>query len=61
MKKEKASRYDKIKALTLDGMTEFLSFYFSCDSCPAKRDNCSENDAMHMDAIRAYLKEDGNL
>ena len=61
MKKAKTSRYDKIKTLTLDGMTEFLSFYFDCANCPAKKENCSENDAMHLDAIRDLLKEDGQL
>lgn len=58
---EESSRYDKIKELSVDDMTEFLSFYFGCDRCPAERDGCSDNDACCMDAIRDWLKQDGEL
>lgn len=58
---EESSRYGKIKELSIDDMTEFLSFYFGCDRCPAERDGCSDNDACCMDAIRDWLKQDGEL
>lgn len=58
---DESSRYDKIKTLSVDELTEVLSFYFECDRCPAKRDGCSENDASCMDAIRDWLKQDGEL
>lgn len=58
---EEKSRFEKIKALSIDELTEFLSFYFGCDRCPAERDGCSDNDAMCMDAIRDWLKQDGEL
>ena len=58
---DESSRYDKIKELSVNDMAEFLSFYFECDRCPSKRDGCSENDACCMDAIRDWLKQDGEL
>lgn len=58
---DESSRYDKIKELSVDEMTEVLSFYFGCDRCPAERDGCSDNDACCMDAIRDWLKQDGEL
>lgn len=58
---EESSRYDKIKELSVDEMTEVLSFYFGCDRCPAEREGCSDNDAICMDAIRDWLKQDGEL
>lgn len=58
---EESSRYDKIKELSVKDMTEFLSFYFGCDRCPAERDGCSDNDACCMDAICDWLKQDGDL
>lgn len=60
MDKEK-SRFEKIKALSIDELTEVLSFCFGCDRCPAKREGCSDNDTMCMDAIRDWLKQDGDL
>ena len=60
-KEAKTSRYEQIKELSLDGMAEFLSFYFDCSSCPAKQENCAENDAMHIDAIRKWLQGKGKL
>ena len=42
-------------------MAAFLSWYFLCDSCPAKKENCFENDAMCMDAIKEWLNEKGQL
>lgn len=60
MDKEK-TRFEKIKALSIDGLTEILSFYFGCDRCPAEREGCSDNDAYCMDAIRDWLKQDGDL
>jgi hypothetical protein len=50
-----------MKKLSLDEMTEVLSWYFGCDRCPAKREGCSDNDAMCMDAIRKWLNEEGEL
>lgn len=59
--KKASTRYSKMKKLTVDEMTEVFSWYFGCDRCPAKRENCSDNDAMCMDAIRDWLNEDGEL
>lgn len=55
------TRFEQIKELELDGMAGFLSWYFTCDSCPAKKENCSENDAMCMDAIKEWLNRKGQL
>lgn len=59
--KKTPTRYSKMKKLSLDEMTEVLSWYFGCDRCPAKREGCSDNDAMCMDAIRKWLNEEGEL
>lgn len=55
------SRYSQIKELSLEEMAGFLSWYFECSRCPAKKDMCSDNDAMCMDAIAVWLKKDGAL
>ena len=60
MRKPK-NRYEKIKKLPIDEMAAFLSFYFECSRCPAKKDNCWDNDAMCMDALRDWLNADGEL
>ena len=55
------SRYEKIKELDVSEMVEFLSWYFDCFRCPAKRDNCSDNDAMCMDALKYWIEQEGQL
>ena len=59
--KKSQSRYERIKKFSEREMAEFLSWYFNCSSCPAKMDNCSDNDAMCMDAIYCWLNNDGDL
>lgn len=61
METKNASRFEKIKVFGINDMAAFLGFYFDCASCPAKRESCSENDAMCMDAICDWLKQDGAL
>ena len=59
--KKKNTRYEQLKKQTVEEMAGTLSFYFGCDRCPAKKDNCSDNDAMCMDAIRDWLNEEGQF
>ena len=58
---DQKTRFEQIKELDLDGMAAFLSWYFNCDGCPAKRPNCYDNDAMCMDAIKECLNTKGQL
>ena len=58
---KKKTRYDQVKKLSIQDMAGFLSWYFDCSRCPAKKENCSDNDAMCMDAITAWLNEEGSL
>ena len=55
------NRYFQIQELTLKEMAEFLSWYFDCSRCSARKDNCSDNDAMCMDALVDWLKQEGTL
>lgn len=61
MKKEKETRYEKLKAMNISDMAACLSFYFGCDRCPAKKENCSDNDAMCIDTIREWLDQEGQF
>ena len=55
------SRYSQIKELSLEDMAGFLSWYFECSRCPAKKEMCSNDDAMCMDAISDWLSQEGML
>ena len=55
------TRYEQLKEMSLQEMAATLGFYFDCSNCPAKREGCFENDAMHMDAIAAWLNESGGF
>ena len=58
---EKKSRYDQITKQSVDDMAAFLSWYFDCDRCPAKKENCADDCSFCMDAISEWLKPDGQL
>lgn len=55
------TRYEKFKEMDLREMASTLSFYFDCSNCPAKREGCTENDAMHIDAIADWLNQEGGF
>ena len=55
------TRYSKIKKLSVDDMAGFLSWYFGCDRCPAKKDGCSDDCSFCMDAIEEWLNQEGQL
>ena len=55
------TRYSKIKKLSIDEMAGFLSWYFACDRCPAKKDGCSDDYSFCMDAIKEWLNQEGQL
>lgn len=55
------TRYGKIKKLSIDDMAGFLSWYFACDRCPAKKDGCSDDCSFCMDAIKEWLNQEGQL
>lgn len=60
-KMKEKSRYEKIKELDISEMVVFLSWYFDCFRCPAKRDNCSDNNAMCVDALEYWIEQEGQL
>ena len=55
------TRFEQIKELDINGMAAFLSQYFNCDGCPAKRPNCYDNDTMCKNAIKGCLNAKGQL
>ena len=55
------TRYEQLKEMTLQDMAATLSFYFDCSNCPAKKDGCSENNAMCIDAIADWFNQSGNF
>ncbi len=55
------TRYERLKELSVEDLAGVLSWYFECSRCPAKKDNCSGNDATCMDAIRDWLNGEGEL
>ena len=55
------TRYQKLLSMSVDELAGTLSYYFGCDRCPAKTDICQENDSMCIDAIREWLKEEGEF
>lgn len=55
------SRYKQIKKLDIQELAAFLSWYFYCDTCPARSDDCWDNDAMCMDALKDWLNEKGQI
>jgi hypothetical protein len=57
----KKTRYEEIKEQSVEDMAAFLSWYFDCDRCPAKKEKCSEDCSFCMDAITEWLKEEGQL
>ena len=61
MTKKAKSRYDEFRKQSVDDMAATLSFYFDCIRCPAKKDNCCENDASCIDAIKDWLEQEGQL
>lgn len=56
-----SKRYNQIKKMSIEEMAAFLSFYFDCSRCPAKKEGCAENDASCMDAIKGYLDQPGQI
>lgn len=58
---DQKTRFEQIKEFNIDEMAAFLSQYFSCDGCPAKRPNCYDNDAMCIDTIKECLNQKGQL
>lgn len=55
------TRYEQFKEMNLNDMAATLSFYFDCERCPAKKEDCCENDAMCIDAIAEWLNQNGKL
>lgn len=55
------TRYDRIKEQDIADMAAFLSWYFDCSKCPAKKDGCSEDCSFCMDAIQEWLSKEGTL
>ena len=58
---KKNTRYDQIKTLSVEDMAAFLSWYFDCDRCPARKDNCAEDCSFCIDALTQWLKKEGQL
>ena len=55
------TRYEQFKEMSLNDMAVTLSYYFDCSNCPAKKDSCSENELMCIDAIAEWLNQSGNF
>jgi len=55
------TRYEQFKEMSLNDMAVTLSYYFDCSNCPAKKDGCSENELMCIDAITEWLNQSGNV
>lgn len=55
------TRYEQFKEMSLNDMAVTLSYYFDCSNCPAKKDGCSENELMCIDAITEWLNQSGNF
>lgn len=55
------THYEQFKEMNLNDMAVTLSYYFDYANCPAKKEGCSENDAMCIDAIAEWLNQSGNF
>ena len=61
MKAKKNTRYSQIKKQPLSDMAAFLSYYFDCDRCPAKKDGCWDDCSFCLDALSEWLNQEGQL